>query len=105
MNDFYEVVPPELTAHARKLSGLADELQQAQDSTGNVSVTHDAFGQTCEQLATVLQNLGGAGRVALQNAVDALTLAQTNLRKTAETFEQRETETASGFHAIDATQP
>jgi LPS O-antigen subunit length determinant protein (WzzB/FepE family) len=100
MTDSYEVVTAALSAHAGKLSGLAGELRAAADIARGQNITTDAYGQTCQQFATMIDALANAGQETLQAGVESLEAEMSNLRTAAAAYEQRETSQVDTFGKI-----
>lgn len=96
----YAVVAPDLVSYAGEVSGLAGELRGALDVAGHVRVTADAYGQTCEQLASLLNLVADAAEKVIEAGIGALETAGTNLRDTATSYADQETAAAEGFTGI-----
>lgn len=98
MSDSYEVVAASLTAHAGQLVGLSDELRTTTDLAGNM--TSDAYGQTCQRFASMLDSLAQAGKETLQAAVEALDTEASKVRAAADAYERQETSGVDTFGGI-----
>jgi hypothetical protein len=99
VSESYEVVTAALADHARLLDDLAGQLRAAGQSA-MVSMTGDAYGQTGERFATMIEDVAGAGRDTLQAGVDALEAAGANLRDIANAYDRQEIDAATGYAGI-----
>jgi len=94
----YEVDTAALASHARRLNALSGELRSAFDGA-SVSLSGDAFGETCQQVAAALQAAGQAGQETISAGVQGLDAATTNIQVTATAYEQQETGALDRFAA------
>jgi hypothetical protein len=86
MGDSFDVAVTAVHDHAKGLSGLAEELRGAFDAAGYVKVTDEAYGQTCQQVASMLNAVAEeAGRTILAG-IDGLASAAAELRNSADTY-------------------
>lgn len=98
MADSYQVLVPALTNHARTLSGLAAELRGASDAARGVTVTGDAYGQTCQRVAAMLNAVAQVGQETLLTGVEALEAEVEHLRDTARDYDKQDTAGATGIN-------
>lgn len=90
MNDSYEVVTAELTAHSINVVKLSDELRSTMELAGVHSMTGDAYGQTCQRFAAMLDALASEGKETLRLAVECLETEASKVRAAAATFDRQE---------------
>lgn len=86
-----EVTTSALLDDATALSRLSDELTSAFDLAGHVTVTADAYGETCARVASMLNAVADAGGKAVKAGIDALDSEVTKLRASAGTYDENET--------------
>lgn len=95
-----EVTTSALLDHATAVSRLSDELARAFDLADRVTVTADAYGQTCARVASMLNAVADAAGKAVQAGIDALDSEETKLRTSAGTYADNETKSAGVFTEI-----
>ena len=100
MTDAYAVAAAALTGHASAVAGLADELRGALDATGQVTLTDNAYGQTGQQITSLLNAVARAGAGTLQAGIDALESASVTLRANADAYAAAETGESNSFGGI-----
>jgi hypothetical protein len=100
MAESFEVTTAALYGHAGGLLGLADELRGVLDVAGHVTLTDDAYGQTCRRVASMLDAVARNARDAVQAGVEALESAASGLRDNAETYTGMETSAATTYTGI-----
>lgn len=100
MSEGYEVVVDALTAHARVLTTLADEIQGA-TSPAQTRLPADALGVVGQPFTALMDQLVTAGNRALESGVTAMNATSTGVRTSAEMLAQREKETGAGFGGVD----
>src|SRR5262245_59726318 len=86
MGDSFDVAVTAVQGHARGLSGLADELRGAFDAAGYVKMTDEAYGQTCQQVASMLNAVAEAAGRTILAGIDGLAAAAAELRNSADTY-------------------
>ncbi|CAM3998570.1 type VII secretion target [Kibdelosporangium persicum] len=99
MSEGYEVVGDALTAHARALTTLADEIQGA-TNPAQTRLPSDALGQVGHPLTALVDQLVTAGNRALESGVRAMIATSDGVRESAGMFTHREKETGSGFGGV-----
>ncbi|RSM68635.1 ESX-1 secretion-associated protein [Kibdelosporangium aridum] len=100
MSEGYEVVVDALTAHARVLTALADEIQGA-TSPAQTRLPADALGVVGQPFTALMDQLVTAGNRALESGVRAMNATSGGVRESAGMLTQREKETGTGFGGID----
>lgn len=95
-----EVSSSTLLDHASAISRLGDELTGAHNLAGHVTVTADAYGQTCARVASMLNAVADAAGKAVQAGIDAMEAEESKLRASAATYVDMETRTAGVFTEI-----
>jgi hypothetical protein len=86
----FQVITAALTNHARTLSGLAGELRGAHDAARGVTMTGEAYGQTCQRFAATIDTIAQAGQETLLSGVEALEAEVMHLRDTVRDYENRD---------------
>ena len=97
MSDSYEVVTEELTAHSISVIKLSDDLRSTMDLAGGQSITGDAYGQTCQPFAALLDALASAGQETLRMAVECLEVEAAKVRASAAEFDRQEADTIAAL--------
>ncbi|MBP2327585.1 hypothetical protein JOF56_007970 [Kibdelosporangium banguiense] len=92
----YAVVPDALTAHARQLNTLADEMQAITDAA-HTKMPGDALGEVGQSFTSLMEQFVTAGARALQSGINAMQATGTGVQSNANTLEQRESTTAATF--------
>ncbi|MCE7008312.1 hypothetical protein LWC34_36695 [Kibdelosporangium philippinense] len=100
MSEGYEVVVDALTAHARVLTTLADEIQAATTSA-KTRLPADALGVVGQPFTALLDQLVAVGNQALSSGVRAMNATSGGVRESAGMVAQREKETGAAFGGID----
>jgi uncharacterized protein YukE len=101
MADSYGVVNAEVRDHAKEVTGLAAELRGAIDIAGNVRLTADAYGQDCQQIASMFNTVAKAAGQSIEAGIGALESAGQNLRGNSQTYADLEAGGAGAFTAIE----
>ncbi|MFJ6676400.1 type VII secretion target [Actinosynnema sp. NPDC091369] len=96
----YDVLPTELRAHASKLDALAERLGQAVHAARTVSMADGAYGQLCQFLPTVMRGIEEQASAALDAGTKGVADIATNVRYTADEYEQREDDHAVVFGSL-----
>lgn len=99
MSQSFQVATAELSGLASSIASLTDELRSALDA-GQVTVPANAYGQTCQQLATMLNAVARAGATTLQTGIDQLESVSTNLRTNANAYAAAEAQGSAAFTGI-----
>lgn len=102
MQSSYEVVTAELTQHSRTLGGLQGEVGSASDLAAGTTVPDDAYGGPCQEFPAILRQLAQAGQATLQATAAAFEDATSDMKATATTYDERETEAKSAVVAVAA---
>lgn len=97
----YEVLTGELTAHAGKVDGFADRLQQAVDAARQVTMNNDAYGVICQPFAMLLQPFEQMGVNALTKGVETVRENAGTVRDAAKAYDSREDSQAATFRGHD----
>lgn len=96
----YEALPGELRAHAAKLDALAERLGEAVHAARTVSMADGAYGQLCQFLPAVMRDIENQASEALTAGTKGLADTATNVRYTADEYEQREDDAAVMFGSL-----
>ncbi|GAB3449162.1 type VII secretion target [Actinophytocola sediminis] len=99
--DSFEVADAALNDHARGVTGLADELRAAFDIAGRVTLTSGTYGQSGEQVVSLLNAVAEAAEEVVRSGIDALDGAATELRASATTYTDRDTGAATSFTGVN----
>jgi uncharacterized protein YukE len=100
MDDSFEVAIAALREHATEMTGLADQLRNAFDVAGHVTLTRDAYGQPCEQVVTMLNAVADKAGQVVRAGIRALDVAATGLRDSAGTYTRTDTASANAFSGV-----
>ena len=90
MTTGFGVTTTQITEHAGRLHGIADDVRQAQAAVEGVRVPDDGYGDTGAELARLLDDIADEGNHTLRAAVAALEKAATSLRDTAAEYDRSE---------------
>lgn len=96
----YTVDTGELGSQARTLTNLADELRAALADVSQATMPDNAYGQQGQAFAAAVEQLGSAGRDALQAGADALDWASGTMTQTASNYDQQENTQANVFNPV-----
>lgn len=100
MSDSFEVVTEALTAHSISVIKLSDELRSTVELAGGQSITGDAYGQTCQEFAALLDALASAGAETLRLAVECLEAEALKVRASAAEFDRQDAGTIDALRTV-----
>lgn len=98
--DGYDVLPGELRAHAAKLEALAERLGEAVHAARTVSMADGAYGQLCQFLPSVMRGIEDQASDALTAGTKGMADIATQVKYTADEYEQREDDAAVTFGSL-----
>ena len=100
MSESFDVVTGDLTAHASTLDDLSVQLSAALDTARRVDLTPDAFGEIGQNAVPDVQSVATTGQDALRTQVAALQTASTDMRATANAYQQQDVDTGTKLSSI-----
>jgi uncharacterized protein YukE len=95
----FEVVPAELRAHAGKADQHAATVGQAVDAA-NAAMSDDTYGEICQFLPPLFNELEQTAREALRACQRGLTTTAESLRATASHYETQDNAAGQNFRGM-----
>jgi hypothetical protein len=83
----FGLVTNELRAHASRLDGIRDRLNQALDAARTVSLPTGAYGQICQFFPPMVDPIEQMGMDAIGEAVTTMEATATEVRETAKDYD------------------